>query len=266
MDPIPAEKSLPSWSFAIAVRGRLSLARRQTCRTLRDCFAFLRPPPPPPSLFRCIQFRLWFEPLVCRVIPSILSRSFIKGLVCYRERKKEKRTNSSTDASHYASYVTTINGRIIRWYVPSGWNNILFVFIWQNNVRPRCRDLFDMFNTCQPIIDREKNVRLFVPQFSKINPRRNHDFDSYENTIYAFADQAFNKQCLRLPWNSAVEFYFLSPSLSQFVISSSQSKGDGRFFSLEIFLPVAINVANRNRATFHILISAKLMFRFHVLY
>lgn len=176
------------------------------------------------------------------------------------------REKKGTDASHYASYVTTINGRIIRWYVPSGWNNILFVFIWQNNGRPRCRDLFDMFNTCQPIIDREKNVRLFVPQFSKINPRRNHDFDSYENTIYAFADQAFNKQCLRLPWNSPVEFYFLSPSLSQFVISSSQSKGDGRFFSLEIFLPVAINVANRNRATFHILISAKLMFRFHVLY
>lgn len=64
-------------------------------------------------------------------------------------------------------------------------------------------------------------------------------------------------------WNS---IFSLPLSLSQFVISSSQSKGDGRFFSLEIFLPIAINVANRNRATFHILISAKLMFRFHVLY
>lgn len=69
----------------------------------------------------------------------------------------------------------------------------------------------DTFNTCQPIIDhvrerKRENVWFFVQRFSKINPRRNHDFDSYENTIYAFADQAFNKQCLRLPWNSAVEF------------------------------------------------------------
>lgn len=99
---------------------------------------------------------------------------------------------------------------------------------------------------------REKKCLILFRDSRKINPRRNHDFDSYENTtIYIFADQAFNKLCyLEIQqWNSTmIAIFFLPLSLSQLlVISSSQSKGDERFFSLEIFLSVAINVANRNR-------------------
>lgn len=108
---------------------------------------------PPPSLFRCIQFRLWFEPLVCRVIPSILSRSFHKRaslLSRGKRRKKEKETNSSTDASHYASsYVTTINGWVIN--VDDTFHRdeikILFLFFYLTKIMfstSICRDLFDM--------------------------------------------------------------------------------------------------------------------------
>lgn len=152
------------------------------------------------------------------------------------------------------------------------WMEIKFsLFLFDNNVWPRCRNLFDtrMFNTCQSIIDHVRERRSWIKCLIlfRDSPKLNRvDFDSYGNTIFdAFADQAFNKLCLRLPWNSAVEFpydscffffffiylsiYFFSPQL--LVISSSQSKRDERFFQLEIFLSIAINVAGESRNISH---------------
>lgn len=93
------------------------------------------------------------------------------------------------------------------------WMEIKFsLFLFDNNVRPRCRNLFDtrMFNTCQSIIDHVRERRSWIKCLIlfRDSPKLNRvDFDSYGNTIFdAFADQAFNKLCLRLPWNSAVEF------------------------------------------------------------
>lgn len=139
----------------------------------------------------------------------------------------------------------------------------------------------DTFNTCQPIIDhvrereREKMsgfsfrdspklTRVEITTSTRMKTRYTHSrIKRLINSVYDYLEIQ--------QWNSPmIAIFFISLSLSLFqllVISSSQSKGDERFFSLEIFLSVAINVANRNRATFHILISAKLLlFRFYVLY
>lgn len=139
----------------------------------------------------------------------------------------------------------------------------------------------DTFNTCQPIIDhvrerkREKMsgfsfrdspklTRVEITTSTRMKTRYTHSrIKRLINSVYDYLEIQ--------QWNfPMIAIFFISLSLSLFqllVISSSQSKGDERFFSLEIFLSVAINVANRNRATFHILISAKLLlFRFYVLY
>lgn len=112
--------------------------------------------------------------------------------------------------------------------------------------------------------DSPKLTRVEITTSTRMKTRYTHSrIKRLINSVYDYLEIQ--------QWNSPmIAIFFISLSLSLFqllVISLSQSKGDERFFSLEIFLSVAINVANRNRATFHILISAKLLlFRFYVLY
>lgn len=94
---------------------------------------------------------------------------------------------------------------------------------------------------CSAIL--EKLTRVEITTSTRMKTRR-YTYSRIERLINCVYDYLEIQQ-----WNSTmIAIFFLPLSLSQLlVISSSQSKGDERFFSLEIFISVAINVANRNR-------------------